>query len=140
MGPLHHVGEADGWRCWLCDEPVDPDLSPNDPRGASLDTRISKGRAKKKNRSRAICRPSDWNARVAAKRWLVAQNGKLPTRLPKGSSSGSHVFRLGWKYAQKSQPRAANSCSACRQCKRPNVAFETNIITPWAIVSRLPRI
>ncbi|WP_233215811.1 hypothetical protein [Rhodopirellula bahusiensis] len=40
-----------GWRYWLCDKPVDPYMSPNDPRGASLDTRISKGRAKKKKDS-----------------------------------------------------------------------------------------
>ncbi len=47
MGQLQEVGEADGWRCWLCDEPVDREISPNDPRAATLDTRISKGRAKK---------------------------------------------------------------------------------------------
>lgn len=52
MGQLQDVGEADGWRCWLCDEPVDPNMSPNDPRGASLDTRISKGRAKKKKQEK----------------------------------------------------------------------------------------
>jgi len=48
MGQLQDVGEADGWRCWLCDEPVDPEMPPNDPRGASLDTRITKARAKKR--------------------------------------------------------------------------------------------
>ena len=48
MGQLHDVGEADGWRCWLCDEPVDREMSPNDPRGASVDTRITKVRAKKR--------------------------------------------------------------------------------------------
>lgn len=52
MGQLHEVGEADGWRCWLCDEPVDPNMSPNDPRAASLDTRISKGRAKKRKQDK----------------------------------------------------------------------------------------
>ncbi|SMP59947.1 hypothetical protein SAMN06265222_106293 [Neorhodopirellula lusitana] len=52
MGQLQDVGEADGWRCWLCDEPVDPEMSPNDPRGASLDTRISKARAKKKKQDK----------------------------------------------------------------------------------------
>lgn len=33
------MGEADGWRCWLCDEPVDPDKSVNDARGPSVDSR-----------------------------------------------------------------------------------------------------
>ncbi|TWU48869.1 hypothetical protein Poly51_47730 [Rubripirellula tenax] len=52
MGQLQDVGEADGWRCWLCDEPVDRTMPPNDPRAPSLDTRISKGRAKKKKQDK----------------------------------------------------------------------------------------
>ena len=48
MSPLEEVGEADGWRCWLCDEPVDPAMSVNDSRGPSLDTRITKAKAKAK--------------------------------------------------------------------------------------------
>ena len=36
---LDEVGDRDGWRCWLCDEPVDPAMSVNDPRGPSVDTR-----------------------------------------------------------------------------------------------------
>ncbi len=48
MGHLDDVGEADGWRCWLCDEPVDRDMPSNDPRSASVDKRITKARAKKK--------------------------------------------------------------------------------------------
>ncbi len=41
------IGERDGWRCWLCDEPVDPEMSVNDSRGPSVDTRITDRRAKK---------------------------------------------------------------------------------------------
>ncbi|QDV24525.1 hypothetical protein [Aureliella helgolandensis] len=52
MGQLHDVGQADGWRCWLCDEPVDPNMPPNDPRGASIDTRITKARAKKRKQDK----------------------------------------------------------------------------------------
>lgn len=37
MSTLHDVGERDGWRCWLCDEPVDPDASVNADRGPSID-------------------------------------------------------------------------------------------------------
>jgi hypothetical protein len=38
MSRLDEVGAADGWRCWLCDEPVDPAMSVNDPRGPSIDS------------------------------------------------------------------------------------------------------
>ena len=48
MSRLEDIGEADGWRCWLCDEPVDPDMSVNDPRGPSIDLRTTKAKAKKK--------------------------------------------------------------------------------------------
>ena len=37
MSDLNQVGERDGWRCWLCDEPVDPDASVNADRGPSVD-------------------------------------------------------------------------------------------------------
>jgi hypothetical protein len=37
MSTLDQVGERDGWRCWLCDEPVDPDASVNADRGPSVD-------------------------------------------------------------------------------------------------------
>jgi len=37
MSTLHDVGEKDAWRCWLCDEPVDPDASVNADRGPSID-------------------------------------------------------------------------------------------------------
>jgi hypothetical protein len=35
---LDEVGERDGWRCWICDEKVDPRTSVNDPRGPSIDS------------------------------------------------------------------------------------------------------
>ena len=41
------VGERDGWRCWLCDDLVDRDMSVNDSRGPSIDSRITDRRAKK---------------------------------------------------------------------------------------------
>ena len=37
MSTLNEVGERDAWRCWLCDEPVDPDASVNAGRGPSID-------------------------------------------------------------------------------------------------------
>jgi hypothetical protein len=47
---LDEVGERDGWRCWLCDEPVDPDMSVNDPRGPSIDSRTTERKAKSKGK------------------------------------------------------------------------------------------
>ena len=38
MSDLNEVGERDGWRCWLCDETVDPDASVNADRGPSVDS------------------------------------------------------------------------------------------------------
>ena len=48
MARLDEVGERDGWRCWLCDEPVDPDMSVNDPRGPSVDSLTTPKRGKAK--------------------------------------------------------------------------------------------
>lgn len=47
MSRLDEVGERDGWRCWLCDEPVDPDMSVNDPRGPSIDSLTTKTKGRK---------------------------------------------------------------------------------------------
>ena len=45
MSDLNEVGERDGWRCWLCDEPVDPDGSVNADRGPSVDSAgVQKGK------------------------------------------------------------------------------------------------
>ncbi|WP_436792530.1 hypothetical protein [Actinospongicola halichondriae] len=48
MNSLDEIGRADGWRCWLCDAAVDPDMSVNDPRGPSIDSRTTRSKAKKK--------------------------------------------------------------------------------------------
>lgn len=37
MSTLTEIGGRADWRCWLCDEPVDPGMSVNDPRGPSID-------------------------------------------------------------------------------------------------------
>jgi hypothetical protein len=49
MANLTDVGEFDNWRCWLCDEPVDPDMSVNDSRGPSIDSLTTKSKSKSKN-------------------------------------------------------------------------------------------
>jgi hypothetical protein len=49
LSRLDEVGEIDGWRCWLCDEPVDRTMSVNDPRGPSVDSVVTKAKTKGKN-------------------------------------------------------------------------------------------
>jgi hypothetical protein len=49
MANLTDVGEFDNWRCWLCDEPVDPDMSVNDSRGPSIDSLTTKSKSKGRN-------------------------------------------------------------------------------------------
>jgi len=47
MSDLNEVGARDAWRCWLCDEPVDPEASVNADRGPSVDSgSIQKGKKK----------------------------------------------------------------------------------------------
>jgi hypothetical protein len=52
MTRLEEVATRDGWRCWICDEAVDPHMSVNDARGPSVDSlnTKSKGRAEGKER------------------------------------------------------------------------------------------
>lgn len=56
MARLDEIGEQDGWRCWLCDELVDPERSVNDDRGPSVDGRMTAKKAKKlaKNAKRKL--------------------------------------------------------------------------------------
>ena len=46
MSRLEDIAARDGWRCWLCDEPVDPKMSVNDARGPSIDSRLTKAKSK----------------------------------------------------------------------------------------------
>jgi hypothetical protein len=47
MARLEEIGDREGWRCWLCDQPVDRDMSVNDPRGPSVDAVVTKAKAKR---------------------------------------------------------------------------------------------
>lgn len=47
MSTLTDIGERAGWRCWLCDEAVDPATSVNDPRGPSADSAGAASKGKK---------------------------------------------------------------------------------------------
>ena len=52
MSGLDEVGDRDGWRCWICDERVDPRTSVNDPRGPSIDSYFTAGKSGKSGRPR----------------------------------------------------------------------------------------
>ena len=43
---LNEVGDRDNWICWLCDQPVNPDLSVNSDLGPSADS-YAESKAKK---------------------------------------------------------------------------------------------
>ena len=49
MSRLEDVADADGWRCWICDGTVDPEMSVNDPRGPSIDGLTTKSKSKGKS-------------------------------------------------------------------------------------------
>lgn len=44
MSNLSAVGDRDHWRCWLCDEPVDPHASVNSDLGPSVDQGVAKAK------------------------------------------------------------------------------------------------
>ncbi|WP_072690591.1 hypothetical protein [Rhodococcus marinonascens] len=52
MSTLREVGDRESWHCWLCDEPVDPDMSVNDPRGPSIDSVVTAKKAKAKAKAK----------------------------------------------------------------------------------------
>jgi len=102
MGQLDDVGEADGWRCWLCDGPVDRNIPPNDPRSATVDKRATtaKLKAKKKNKTgrEAMGRcPTEQDAEAAAE-WLVDRMSRLSPDLkvscPITPTGGQYLISL----------------------------------------------
>lgn len=53
MAGLDEIGARDGWRCWICDEPVDPNTSVNDGRGPSVDSYFTSGKAGKGSKNKS---------------------------------------------------------------------------------------
>jgi hypothetical protein len=76
MSTLTEVGDRADWRCWLCDEPVDPDMSVNDPRGPSIDSVTSakpkKGAAAPERLAHRAC-----NTRKGAVKAVVPWSSEL---------------------------------------------------------------
>lgn len=84
MGLIDEVGEADGWLCWLCDEPVDPDRSVNDDRGPSIDSRMTRSKAKSKSKRKGTAPPVERLAHRACN----TGKGKVEAVVP----WASHLF------------------------------------------------
>lgn len=74
MSTLHEVGDRDGWRCWLCDEPVDRDASVNADRGPSVDSGVAP-KGKKARQERLAHRAC--NTRKGAVKPLVPWSAEL---------------------------------------------------------------
>ncbi len=72
MATLDEVAERDGWRCWLCDLPVDPEMSVNDPRGPSVDAVITKAKSRKKGAVDERLAHRDCNTRKGAVTPVIA--------------------------------------------------------------------
>ena len=76
MSTLNEVGERDAWRCWLCDEPVDPDAYVNSDRGPSVDSGLppkgKKGAARVERLAHRGC-----NTRKGAIKPVVAWSPEL---------------------------------------------------------------
>lgn len=123
MNLLDDVAERDGWRCWVCDEPVDPDKSVNDPQGPSVDSRTADRKAKVaerlahrgcNTRKGAVKAVIAWPDRLyvvepaplitvaarlerkgAARWWAVARPGRTPKRRRIGWWTGSPDWHRG---------------------------------------------
>ena len=76
MSTLNEVGERDSWRCWLCDEPVDPDAYVNADRSPSVDSGASpKGKKAAAGTERLAHRAC--NTRKGAVKPIVAWSPEL---------------------------------------------------------------
>jgi len=109
MSDLNQVGSNDGWRCWLCDEAVDPDASVNSDLGPSVDGFMV---AKAKKGSAAVER--------LAHRACNTKKGKIAPVVPWGSELFvvdpapivETVERLGRKGGREVVARCPNEADA----------------------------
>jgi len=109
MSDLNQIGKNDGWRCWLCDEPVDPDASVNSDLGPSVDSFMV---AKAKKGSAAVER--------LAHRACNTKKGKVAPVVPWGTELFvvdpapivETVERLGRKGGREVVARCPNQADA----------------------------
>jgi hypothetical protein len=72
---LDEIGDRDGWRCWICDETVDPQMSVNDSRGPSVDSLTTRTKPPKGKRG---AEPVD----RLAHRGCNTKKGAVPVVIP----------------------------------------------------------
>ena len=109
MSDLNQIGKNDDWRCWLCDEAVDPDASVNSDLGPSVDSFMV---AKAKKGSAAVER--------LAHRACNTKKGKVAPVVPWGSELFvvdpapivETVERLGRKGGREVVARCPNEADA----------------------------
>ena len=77
MSSLDDVAKRDGWRCWVCDEPVEPGMSVNDPRGPSVDAVVTKAKAKKSGPAEERLAHRACNTRKGAVKVVIAWPDRL---------------------------------------------------------------
>lgn len=83
MSRLDEVAERDGWRCWVCDEPVEEQMSVNDARGPSVDAvqTAAKSRKASKGKSGAEVQERLAHRGCNTRKGAVAPVLPWPTRL-----------------------------------------------------------
>jgi len=109
MSTLNEVGERDAWRCWLCDEPVDPDAYVNAGRGPSIDSgAVRKGKKGAMGEERLAHR--DCNTRKGAVKPVVAWSRDLFVVEP--APIVSTVERLTRKGGREVVARCPNQADA----------------------------
>ena len=81
MTRLDEIGEADRWRCWLCDEAVDPEMSVNDDRGPSIDSMTSRSKAKGKGTESVFGSERLAHRGCNTKKGAIAPTVEWPTQL-----------------------------------------------------------
>src|ERR1700712_4796130 len=77
MSKLDEVGDRESWRCWLCDEPVDPHKSVNDARGPSIDSINTAGKGGKSKPGPERLPPPPRNPKKGAAKPVVAWPARL---------------------------------------------------------------
>ena len=123
---VDEVGERDGWRCWLCDEPVDPSMSVNDPRGPSIDSRISDARQEEPRRAGPTRRRAPRPSRLQHPQGCGDRGGAVARRPVRGRPGADH--RRGRAAAAQGRPRADGPM--------PTRATPTRPRRGWSIASR----
>ena len=112
MSRLDEVGQAHQWRCWLCDEPVDPAMSVNDARGPSIDSVVSRAKSKTKGTQERLAHRG-CNTRKGAVEAVVAWPAELFVADPAPIiPSVDRLARKGGREVMARCPSAADAAQA----------------------------